>query len=316
MSPLLMERVGAGIGHPVSLLALAAVGLLVGYVAGMFGVGGGFLLTPVLMYGFGVPAPMAVGSALCQQCGTSVASFLRYRHLGRGEPRIDMIMAGGSLIGIDAGTRLLAYLDRLAPVILPWGPHVSAVTLTVDILFLALLSGTAVLTFREAWAARLSTVIRGDVTVPGVLATSVRIAPYVDLPGAGLRRISVPLLSYLGFLLGFASGVMGIGGGVLLMPILMYGFGMPARNAAGTGILLLLATVSLGTFEQALHGFVSLKLAMAVLIGSSIGSQLGAMTTHRLRNRVLRLLFSVLVAAAAVAVAWNLVDVLLGRAGI
>jgi uncharacterized membrane protein YfcA len=97
------------------------------------------------------------------------------------------------------------------------------------------------------------------------------------------------------------------------MPILIYGFGMSARNAAGTGILLLLATVALGTLEQGVHGYVSLRLAMAVLVGSSIGSQLGAWTTNRLRNRVLRLLFSFLVAGAALMVAWNLVRLLHGH---
>ena len=78
----------------------------------MFGVGGGFLLTPILIGWFDVPAPIAVGSALSQKCGTSIASFLKYRQLKRGEPRFDYVMMGGSLIGVDAGTRLLAALDR------------------------------------------------------------------------------------------------------------------------------------------------------------------------------------------------------------
>ena len=108
-------HLGIGVGHAVSLPALALVGLFVGWVAGMFGVGGGFLLTPLLMYVFGVPAPVAVGSALCQKCGTSIASFVKYRALGRGEPRFDLVMMGGSVIGVDAGTRLLHRLRR-APV--------------------------------------------------------------------------------------------------------------------------------------------------------------------------------------------------------
>src|SRR5947209_10246124 len=149
-----LVRVGAGIGHAVSLPALVAVGLLVGYVAGMFGVGGGFLLTPMLMHGFGVPPPMAVGSALCQKCGTSIASFLKYRHLKRGEPRIDLVMMGGSLIGVDAGTRLLAYLSHRAPLHLPSGHAVPAVDGVLDLLFVVLLSFTAVFTFVEAWKAR------------------------------------------------------------------------------------------------------------------------------------------------------------------
>lgn len=307
-----LVRVGAGIGHPVSLPALVAVGLLVGYVAGMFGVGGGFLLTPVLMYVFGVPPPMAVGSALCQKCGTSIASFLKYRHLQRGEPRIDLVMIGGSLIGVDAGTRLLSYLSRRAPLMLPSGRMVPAVNVILDLLFIVFLTLTAVFTFQDAWRSRRSPIQRGDVTIPGPLVTRARIPPYIDLPHVGLAAVSVPLLSYLGFFLGVASGLMGIGGGVLFMPILLYGFGLSARNAAGTGVLLLFVTVAVGTIEQALRGYVALKLAMAILIGSSIGSQLGALTTHYLPNRVLRLTFSLLVGATVIMIVWDLVHLLRG----
>jgi len=297
-------RVGAGVGHGVSLPALIALGLGIGYVAGMFGVGGGFLLTPMLMYVFKVPPAIAVGSALCQKCGTSIASFLKYRHLRRGEPRIDLVMIGGSLIGVDAGTRTLAWLTHAAAWRLPTGRTVPAVNVVLDILFFVLLSFTAVFTFREAIRA-LHQPVRGDVTIPGPLVTRVKIPPYIDLPNVNLRQVSVPLLVYLGFLLGYASGVMGIGGGVLFMPILLYGFGLSARNAAGTGILLLFATVVVGTIEQAMRGFVSLQLGMAILIGSSVGSQLGAMTTHYLPNRVLRLLFAILVAGAALMIVWD-----------
>lgn len=303
---MLSVRLGFGIGHAVSLPELALVGLFIGYVAGMFGVGGGFLLTPMLIYVFGVPAPIAVGSALCQKCGTSIASFLKYRHLRRGDPRIDMVMLGGSLIGVDAGTRLLGHLSELGDWQIGAGPRVPAVNVVLDVLFILLLSGVAAYTFREAWQARAQSVPRGDHTIPGLLVTRVRIPPYVDLPAVQLKRVSVPMLAYLGFVLGAASGLMGIGGGVLFMPVLLYGFGLSARNAAGTGVLLLFATVSVGTFEQALHGYVSLKLALAILVGSSIGSQLGAITTHYLRNRTLRLVFALLVSAAALMTAWDL----------
>ena len=116
----------------------------------------------------------------------------------------------------------------------------------------------------------------------------------------------------LGFVLGAASGLMGIGGGVLFMPVLLYGFGLSVRNAAGTGILLLFVTVMVGTVEQALHGYVSLGLAMAILVGSSVGSQLGALTTHFLPNRLLRLIFAGLVTLATATAAWDLAAQLTG----
>ena len=303
---MLEARLGAGIGHPISLPALMLVGLLVGFIAGMFGMGGGFLLTPTLMYVFGVPAPMAVGSALCQTCGTSLASFLKYRHLKRGEQRIDLVMLGGSLIGVDAGTRILTHLNGLGTWRIRGGPLVPAVQVVLDILFLLLLSSTALFIFadvRRTWKQRVP---RGDTTLPGPLVTRVRIPPYIDLPNVQLKQVSVPMLCYLGFVLGVTSGVMGIGGGVLFMPILLYGLGLSARNAAGTGILLLLATVIVGTFEQALHGYVSLKLAMVILIGSSIGTQIGALTTHYLPNRYLRLILMLLILVVIGMIGWNL----------
>jgi uncharacterized membrane protein YfcA len=307
---MLSVHLGAGIGHPVFLPELALVGLFIGYVAGMFGVGGGFLLTPMLIYVFGVPAPIAVGSALCQKCGTSIASFLKYRTLRRGDPRIDLVMLGGSLIGVDAGTRLLKYLSGLGTWQIGNGAPAPAINIVLDILFIVLLSGTAAYTFHDAWQARKRVVPRGDRTIPGPLVRRVRIPPYIDLPEVQLSQVSVPMMAYLGFLLGMASGLMGIGGGVLFMPILLYGFGLSVRNAAGTGVLLLFVTVAAGTFEQALQGYVSLKLATAILIGSSVGSQLGALTTHYLPNRILRLIFAMLVAGTVVMIAWDLLGIL------
>jgi uncharacterized membrane protein YfcA len=277
---MLLLRLGAGIGHAVSLPALAAVGLVVGYFAGMFGVGGGFLLTPMLIYVFGVPPPVAVGSALCQKCGTS--------------------------IGVDAGTRLLAYLSGLGNWQCGRGHAVPAVQVVLDVLFIVLLSFTAFYTFRDAWQARHRSVPRGDTTIAGPLVTKVHIPPFIDLPRVQLRQVSVPMLSYLGFGLGLASGLMGIGGGVLFLPILLYGIGLSVKNAAGTGVLLLFVTVAVGTIEQALRGYVSLKLGMAVLVGSSVGAQMGALTTYYLPNRILRLLFAVLVAFTVLMISWDL----------
>jgi len=302
-------RLGIGLGHSVSLSALAFLGLVVGFVAGMFGVGGGFLLTPLLIHAFGVPVSIAVGSALSQKCGTSISSFLKYRALGRGEPRIDLVMLGGSLIGVDAGTRLLRFLSNIGH----WsilGHRVPAAQFTLDLLFVMVLTFVAARTALDAIEARKRAMPRGDVTIPGPLVTKVRIPPFVALPDVGLTSVSVPMLAYLGFLLGAASGLMGIGGGVLFMPVLLYGIGLSVRNAAGTGVLLLAVTVAVGTFEQAISGFVSLRLAMAILIGSSIGAQLGALTTHRLPNRTLRLIFAALVGATVLMIGWDVIEML------
>ena len=95
-------------GQMVSLPGLALLGVAVGLVAGMFGVGGGFLLTPLLSVLFGVPLPIAVGTGLCQMIGTAIASLLRHRRLGQGEIRFDFVMIGGAVVGAAAGDAVWA----------------------------------------------------------------------------------------------------------------------------------------------------------------------------------------------------------------
>ncbi len=307
---MLALHLGAGSELTLFLPALALAGLVIGYIAGMFGVGGGFMLVPMLIYLFGVPVDIAVGSAICQQCGTSLAAFLKYRSLKRGEPRIDLIMIGGSLAGVDAGVRLMAHISKLAAWHGSGGHSVPAARGILDICFFILLTITAAYTIKDARAASKRLVPRGDLTIPGPLVTRVRIPPFIDLPGVQLKQVSVPMIALTGFALGTASGMLGLGGGVLLVPVLMYGFGISLRNAAGTGVLLLFVTVAAGTAEYTLQGRVNLPLALSILMGSSIGAQLGALTTNRLPNRKLRIIFAALIVFTAAMVSWDLIRLL------
>src|SRR5690349_4150699 len=99
-------------GHQVPVLGAAALGIGVGYVAGMFGIGGGFLLTPLLVVLFQVPLPIAIGTGLCQMIATSLVAFLRHRKVRQGEVRIDVMMLPGCIMGVELGARTLAMLSR------------------------------------------------------------------------------------------------------------------------------------------------------------------------------------------------------------
>lgn len=277
-----------------TLIPLALVGFFVGYIAGMFGVGGGFLLTPVLNIFFNVPMPLAVSSALCQQSGTTITSYLKFRRYKLGEGKIGLVMVGGALMGVDAGARLLNYLKELGT--LPIANNPPAATVVLEILYAIILSITIILTLREALAAMKRKTPRGDKTIPGPLA-KIRIPPYIDLPRVDLYQVSVPVLAYVGFLVGLLSGLMGIGGGVAFVPILIYGYGLSIRNTAGSSLLLLFGIVVTGTIAHAWKDNMSLMLALAVLVGSSIGAQLGTISTYRLSNRKLRWGFIALLTA-------------------
>jgi uncharacterized membrane protein YfcA len=297
-------------GVLVSLPALVAVGLAIGFVAGMFGVGGGFILTPLLSLSFKIPMPIAVGSALCQKIGTSIGSFLKHRQYQHGETRVDFVMLGASLFGVDAGTRLLEFLSNAGSFLNARGRPVSIVTITLDMAYAAMLLFAASMTLN---AVRKSSRKSSDDPRAATVAplARVRIPPYLDLPAVGLRQVSVPVMAYIGFATGMLSGLLGIGGGVALLPVLIYGYGFSIKDAAGTGILLLFITVIGGTVEHALRGNVDLRVALAILAGSSIGSQLGARTTARVSNQTLRISFAALLLATVGAIGVDVVKSLL-----
>lgn len=293
-------------GVTVGLPQLTFAGLLIGIVAGMFGVGGGFMLIPTLIYFFGIPVPIAVGSATCQQTGFALATFLRYRKLKRGEPKIDIIMLGGSVIGVDAGARLLTMLERLGEINLV-GYQVPAARAILDVLFFFVLILVSVTTFLDVWNSKKKS--ESDTVTPGLLA-KIRIPPYCDLPGVGLKQISIPVLAYVGLMLGIAAGLMGIGGGIMFLPVMVYGYGIPLRKTLGSGILMLFVSVIIGTVVHTLQGRVNLILSMVILIGSSVGSQIGAIVAYRLSNNRLRIFFAGFVLITSLFVVWDIIKLL------
>lgn len=292
-------------GHEVWLPALVLLGIVVGFVAGLFGVGGGFLLTPMLNVIFGIPLPIAVGTGLCLMVGTAVPALLRHRTMRQGELRVDLLMLIGSFLGVHAGTSILGWLESLGA--WPIGGHAIAVAPLVVQAGYILLLVTSAAAFWGRWR-RLERSTDGvDPLMQsrrGPLAGWSRPWP-VDLPAVSLGGVSALSFAYLGLGMGVLSGLLGIGGGIALMPILVFGFGFPLPQAAGTGILALVASASVGTFLHALRGHVDLRLAAALLIGASLSAQVGALATRSIATRTLRRLLSAVLLASAAAVTWN-----------
>ena len=285
--------------------SLSGLGLGVGIIAGMFGVGGGFLMTPLLALLFRIPVPVAIGTGLCQMIGVAVSAFLRHRKLGQGEVKIDWIMMAGSLLGVGLGVRAVTALSAQGMVTVAGHP-ITAAKLWLSLGYIVLLGGVAAWMWRDSQRPSLPP---GALPAPGPLARF-PLPPFTLLPRSG-HRVSVPLLAYLGLLMGFLSGLLGIGGGVALTPILLYGVGMRVRTVAGTGILMLLATALAGTYAHAREGNVRLGMAMVLLVGSSVGAQIGATWTSRLDGRRLRRIFVYVVVLTAAAVVWDLSRALL-----
>jgi uncharacterized protein len=253
---------------------IAVLGVGVGFVAGLFGVGGGFLLNPLLALLFGVPMEVAVGTGLCQMLGTATAAGIRYRKLGVGEPKIALILAVPAALGAFLGKRAVDVLSATGKA-----------ELGLRLAFLALLIFAGVQMLRQ-----------GKKTM-----------------GVGwLTRLALPpwafsgILAYGGLVVGFLSGLLGIGGGLLLTPMLTLGVGMSLSQASGTSILLLLSSALVGTGAQASAGRVNLPLALTLLIGSTLSAQIGAQLAVRLSPEKLRRAFLGLLLFVFLAVLFDL----------
>ena len=277
--------IGAYLQGPALLAALVGFGLLVGTLTGLFGVGGAFLLTPLLNVGFGIPYPLAIGSGLSFTIGTSSSGMRRHVRLDNFEPRSMFILAGASMAAAVLGGVLNKALD------VSLGRY--NYTLMMHALFVAVL----ILTAWVVW--------RNKPQHPSGKSPlqRLRLPPHIDLPAAGLKAVSVPGLCAVGILIGIMKGMMGIGGGVLFMPLLILVVGMTPHRAVGTSLGVVVFSSIAGTIKYGLDQNVNLWIVMSLLISSVLGVQLGAWICHQLHAGRLRRYFAALVLLVAVAVA-------------
>jgi hypothetical protein len=286
-------------GHVVWLPGVAMLGVGIGVIAGMFGVGGGFLMVPLMHVVLGVPLPFAVGAAMCQTIATGLGAFLRYRKLGYAEWRFDALLLGGTMLGVDAGTRLLVSMEFMGTATIA-GRAFPLQRLVVTGAYAA----TFVVLAYVMW---FKTTPGADEKLrPGPLAR-IPIPPYCRLPSVELDRVSGPGVAYVGFVNGMLSGLLGIGGGILMIPIMLYGFGFNIRRAAGTGILIVLAVALITTVQHVRLGNVHLGLVVPLMIGAALSAQVGATLTKTLAPRTLRRGLAVVLLATVGALVFKLV---------
>lgn len=277
----------------VAVAGVVALGSGVGFIAGMFGVGGGFLLIPLLHVILDVPLHLVVGAVLCQTIAISMGSLIRYRKMGHAETRLDILLLGGSILGVLVGSELHHHLARSGELHF-LGKTIPLIDVIVSSVFCFFYFAVAVI----LWFKHAPSV--GEKINPGPLAR-VRLPPLVDFPIAGLSSVSGPLIAYVGLILGILSGLLGIAGGVLLMPVMLYGFGFNIRKAAGTGIAMVLVVSLIGTLRHSLAGNVHLGLALTLMVGSALAAQVGAGLTHSLNPVYLRKALATMIVTANVA---------------
>jgi len=285
----------------VNLPGLVGLGFIIGILSGWFGMGGGFIVTPMLNVVFGIPYNIAVGSGLCQMVGTTAAASLKHRSYGHIDYRLALFTLIGSVGGVELGARLLVKLKKLGSITL-YNHSLSKMYLWITVIYIVLLLLVGVFMFLESRKAKKSS---NSEVVKMSIARKIQkmhLAPTVSLPISGIESISIWSLILLGFMVGTASGLLGVGGGFIMTPCLIYLFGVPTSVAIGTGLFQIIFTSGYGTLTHFLKGNVDFLLAACILAGSLAGSQVGAILCRRIKSCSTRYYFSLVVFAAIVVI--------------
>ncbi len=291
-------------GVTVAPLLLAGIGFLVGLLGGFFGVGGGFLAGPLMLL-LGVPGNFVVGTDLAHMTGKSIVAARRHRALGHVDLKLGTLMIAGTAAGIEAGAQIIEYLKRLAP---------GTLETVLYGVYLALLLGIAAVMF---WEGLRTTRAVTDETFPAQEASSLailtqriqrlRLPPMVRLPASGIESISIWLILLTGFVTGLLAGMLGVGGGFVRMPALVYVLGIPTHVAVGTDLFEIVFSAGYGTLTHALKGNVDVLMALVMHTGAAIGAQMGAQATRYVSGPRLRLAFAFLPLLGAIILVISLI---------
>ena len=264
---------------------LVILGAVVGFVSGLFGIGGGFLMAPILVF-FGIPPTVAVASQASHVVASSTSGVIRYSGQGAVDYRIGGVMAAGGATGALLGVELFRYLRLLGQA-----------DLVVAISYLLFLGVIGSLMLRES----LTEIIRRrrGITAP----RKERRRPLwlyglplrMKFPRSGLYISAIPPFG-LGVFAGVLSAIMGVGGGFILVPAMLYVLRMRAGVVVGTSLFQIIITTAITTVLQAgRNQTVDIVLATILLLGGVVGAQAGARFSGRFRGEELRALLGLIV---------------------
>lgn len=281
----------------VDALLLLGIGFGVGWLSGLFGVGGGFLLTPLLML-IGIPPAVAVASGANQTLGASISGLIAQWRRRNVDWRMGLTLFAGGLLGSALGVQIFALLKR-------WGQ----VDVAVSLFYVVILGVVGALMVRESVTALLRR-RRGP-------APRRKLHEHTWLHGLPFKlrfrdsRLYISVIPPLaiGFGIGMLSAIMGVGGGFMLVPAMIYILGMPTSIVIGTSLFQVVFVSANVTLLQAWQvGSVDIVLTMLLLAGGVAGAQFGAAMGTRLRGEETRALLGLLVLSVAFALAWNLLQ--------
>jgi len=279
----------------LDVFVLLGLGAAVGFLSGVFGVGGGFLLTPLLIF-IGVPPAVAVASSANQLVGASLSGVLAHWRRGNVDFKMGFALLLGGLAGSVLGVWLFTWLKRAGQI-----------ELTISICYVLLLCTLGFLMMIESVRAVLRQRRPGGVRRKLHQHNWMHGLPLKTRFRRSKLYISALLPIGLGLIVGVLSAILGVGGGFLLVPAMIYTLGMPTQVVPGTSLLQIIFVAANVTFLQAYtNRTVDAVLALVLLVGGVVGARIGSRFGTRLRGEQLRFLLAMMVLAVAAKLAFDM----------
>jgi uncharacterized membrane protein YfcA len=292
-------------GIEFNSLLLISIGFCVGVLGGFFGVGGGWIVTPALNI-FGFHMAFAIGTDLANIFGQTIGAVKKHQKMGNIDWKLGLISIVTSVIGLEIGSDVIITLERAGDVgiIVRW-------------CYMLLLWGLGGYMLHDYFSthAKASDNIQRDSTAQPTKKIGkkksriserlqkINIPPMISFPSSGIEEVSIWIILSVFLFTGFLSGFLGVGGGFIIMPALVYLIGLPTAVAVGTSLVTVLFSGAYGCLTYALKGRVEIIAAVIMLIGASIGAQIGSTAVKYIKGYGIRLLFSVMIILAGFSVA-------------
>ena len=292
-------------GQHINPLYLAILGFVVGIFGGFFGVGGSFLAGPGLFVA-GLPMNWVVGTDLAHIVGKSIVAMRGHLVRGNVDMKLGLIMAGGTIIGTEAGAQVIQHLKQL-----------KLVNVVVGVVFIAVLVSISAFMAWESWATITGKRTRAqkrkhkddESAVSGFSDRIHRIKlwPMIKLAESEIKSISLWTVLIVAMVGGLFAGFLGGGAGYVRMPLLVYVLGVPTKVAVGTDLFEVVISSSYGTMSHAIKGNVDIMIALVMHTGAAVGAQIGVVLTQFFRGPRIRLAFSPLPFIGAVLIVYGLI---------
>ena len=284
---------------------LIILGVGVGIIGGFFGMGGAWMVTPGLNI-LGFPMAFAIGTDIAHMAGKSLVSTMRHGKFGNVDYKLGIIMLVGTVVGFEVGAQMVMWLERLGSVekVVRWIYVALLIFISWMVFYdvhkrrqkdkLALKEGRAIDANETGvnWAAALH---------------KIHIPPMVHLSVSGIY-CSFWLPVFVSFFTGWLAGILGIGGGLIRMPALIYMVGCPTHVAVGTDLFEVMISGLYGAATYTFKGRTELVAALIMLVGASIGAQVGAVATKYIRGYGIRIAFGIAVVGCCISILMKLVQ--------